>query len=323
MKDPYSVLGVSKSANDKEVKSAFRKLAKKYHPDQNADDPKAKEHFAEVNQAYEILGDKEKRGQFDRGEIDGEGKPKFYGGQGYGGFGQGGPRGGFGYQQGPGSAGGFDDILNDILGGFGGGQRRAGRGFGNTGASGSRQSQKPHPQKGADASIITRVSLEDLVTLGKARVKLPSGKTVDVKVPEGTQEGDKIRLKGQGYGSPNGGAAGDALVEVRFAKHKLFKTEDFDVHADLPITLYEAVLGNKIRVPTLEGAINLTVPANSSSGKTMRLKSKGLPKKGGERGDLYIHLQIALPDQSSEDLEELMRTWAETKQYSPRGSEFD
>lgn len=327
MRDPYSVLGVAKNASEAEIKSAFRKLAKKYHPDQNADDPNAKERFSEANQAYEIVGDKEKRGQFDRGEIDAEGKPKFYGGGpgagGFEGFRNAGQRGGFrfeqGFEGGPGAGGGgFDDILNDILGGFGGGRRRA------SGAGRGESQFHAGPNKGADANIVARVSLEDLAGSSKVQVKLPSGKTVNVKIPAGTQSGDKIRLKGQGFGSAkSGGQAGDALVEIRINTHKLFKVDGADVRIDVPLTLYEAVLGGKVRVPTLSGAVNLTIPAQTNSGKIMRLKGKGLPKKEGGHGDLLVHLEIALPEREDDELEKLMQSWREVKPYNPRGPEYN
>ncbi|SDQ82458.1 J domain-containing protein [Pseudovibrio sp. Tun.PSC04-5.I4] len=324
MRDPYSILGISKNASEAEIKSAFRTLAKKYHPDQNTDDPKAKERFSEANQAYEIIGDKEKRAQFDRGEIDGEGKPKFYGGPGgdggFSGFRNAGHRGGpggFKFEQGSHGgqqdAGGFDDILNDILGGFGGGKRRS------TGESNFHAG----PTKGADANIMARVTLEDLTHHGKVQVKLPSGKTVNVKIPAGTQDGDKIRLKGQGFGSAKSGQAGDALVEMRISTHKLFKVNGSDIRVDVPLTLYEAVLGGKVRIPTLSGAVNLTIPENTSSGKTMRLKGKGLPKKEGGHGDLLVGLEIVLPEQTDQELANLMRAWKEVKPYTARGSEFD
>ncbi|QGZ36359.1 DnaJ C-terminal domain-containing protein [Stappia indica] len=330
MRDPYSVLGVAKSASEADIKRAFRKLAKKYHPDQNADDPKAKEHFAEANQAYEILGDKEKRGQFDRGEIDAEGKPRFqahgFGGgfdesdifrqsrgqsSGFGGFGQG---------------GGFDDILNDILGGLGG-RARGGAGFSGAGAgagAGPGAGPRPRPtRRGNDANVTARVTLEQLVHDRKARVTLPSGKTLDVKLPDGTTDGEKIRLRGQGEPGENGGPAGDAIVEVRLARHPLFMPADDDLRLDLPITLYEAVLGAKVRVPTLDGAVNLTVAPNAKAGKTMRLKGKGLPNRTGGRGDLLVTLRIVLPEEGDEELATLMRAWKELRPYRARGPEFD
>ncbi|MCA1297879.1 DnaJ C-terminal domain-containing protein [Stappia indica] len=325
MRDPYSVLGVDKSASEADIKRAFRKLAKAYHPDQNAGDPKAQERFAEANQAYEILGDKEKRGQFDRGEIDAEGKPRFQA-HGFDGFADsdlfrnaGGPRGGF--RQGAPGGGGFDDILNDILGGFGGRARTAGgRGPGAGAGAGARG---PVPKRGADAHVIARVTLEQLVHDGKARVTLPSGKTLDVSVPAGTVDGEKIRLRGQGHPGDYGGATGDAIVEIRVARHALFTPSDDDLRLDLPLTLYEAVLGGKVRVPTLDGAINLTIAPNANSGKTMRLKGKGLPNKQGGRGDLLITLRITLPDEPDEELETLMRAWQELRPYRARGPEFD
>ncbi|MTI42710.1 DnaJ-class molecular chaperone [Roseibium hamelinense] len=330
MRDPYSVLGVPKNANESEIKKAFRQLAKKYHPDQNKDDPGAQTRFAEVNQAYEIVGDKEKRAQFDRGEIDAEGKPKFqaHGFDGFSDFqehrGPGGARGfrsqsasGFG-----GGTGAFDDILNDILGGFGGGRRaRADAGPG-TGPAGAGRAG-PAPQKGKNAEIVARVALEDLVNSQKTQVTLPNGKTVNVNIPPGTGEGEKIRLRGQGYPGEFGGEAGDALVEIRLRRHKLFEVHGSDLHLDLPVTLYEAVLGAKVRTPTLSGAVNLNVPAGSSSGKIMRLKGKGLPTKGGGHGDLLVRIEIQLPQNPDKELETLMRAWQQVSPYSARGPEFD
>lgn len=322
MRDPYSVLGVSKSASDTDIKKAFRKLAMKYHPDQNKDDPKAQSRFAEVNQAYEIVGDKDKRTKFDRGEIDAEGKPKFqsHGFDGFSDFGgaggarRGGGFGGFGGNSGFSGGGGFDDILNDILGsGFGGARQSAGGGN-------RRQSTS---RKGKTADIIARVSLEELVRDGKTQVKLPSGKTVNVAIPAGTTEGEQIRLRGQGYPGEGGGSNGDAMVEIRFKPHKLFEVKGHDLILDLPVTLYEAVLGAKVRTPLLTGAVNLTIPAHSSSGKTMRLKGKGLPTKEGGHGDLLVKLQITLPPNPDDELETLMKAWKDVTPYRARGPEFD
>ncbi|MFD1695158.1 DnaJ C-terminal domain-containing protein [Roseibium aestuarii] len=346
MRDPYSVLGVAKSASEAEIKKAFRTLAKKYHPDQNRDDPEAQRQFSEVNQAYEIVGDKEKRGKFDRGEIDAEGKPRFTGGfgGGAGGFsgfsdfddltrgggfrarggpgggpGGGGATGGFG---GAGGGGGFDDILNDILGGFGGGRRGRGGASGAGAGAGTRQ-RAPEAQKGDNAEIVAHVSLEELVNAGKTAVKLPNGKTVNVTIPVGTTEGETIRLRGQGHPGANGGQPGDAMVEVRFRKHDLFEVRGSDLILDLPLTLYEAVLGAKVRTPTLTGAVNLSIPENASSGKVMRLKGKGLPTKTGGHGDLLVRLQIVLPPNEDRELATLMKAWRETTPYKARGPEFD
>ncbi|TYC52805.1 J domain-containing protein [Rhodobacterales bacterium] len=331
MRDPYSVLGVAKSASESEIKKAFRQLAKKYHPDQNKDDPEAQQRFSEANQAYEIVGDKEKRAKFDRGEIDADGKPRFqsHGFDGFSGFddvssGAGGSRS---YKTSSGG-GGFDDILNDIFGSFGGrggararpgGGPGAGAGFSGAGA----QSRTPPKTKGTNVDIVARVSLEDIVNSGKTQVTLPSGKTVNVTLPTGVVEGEIVRLKGQGNPGENGGSAGDAMVEIRFRPHKLFEVKGSDLHLDLPLTLYEAVLGAKIRTPTLTGAVNLTVPPNASSDKIMRLKGKGLPTKTGGHGDLLVKLQIIMPPHGDEELDTLMRAWREITPYRARGPEFD
>jgi DnaJ-class molecular chaperone len=331
MRDPYSVLGVAKSASEGDIKKAFRQLAKKYHPDQNKDNPGAQQRFAEVNQAYEIIGDKDKRAQFDRGEIDAEGKQKFQsrgfdGFSGFEDFGAAGGSRGFRSSGGAAGGGGFDDILNDILGGFGG--RGGARGSAGPGASGfagagGAKARRPSPSKGANADLIAAVSLEDILNSGKAQVTLPSGKTVNVTLPKGVVEGEKIRLKGQGHPGDQGGPAGDALIEVRFKTHKLFDVKGSDLHLDLPITLYEAILGAKIRTPTLTGAVNLTIPENTSSGKTMRLKGKGLPTKNGGHGDLLVKIQIILPPHGDDELDTLMKAWREITPYRVRGPEFD
>ncbi|WP_422375226.1 DnaJ C-terminal domain-containing protein [Roseibium sp.] len=327
MRDPYSVLGVAKNASESDIKKAFRKLAKKYHPDQNKDDPTAQKRFAEANQAYEIIGDKEKRAQFDRGEIDAEGKQRFHAGgfdgfTGHEDFGAGGRRS---YRSsGGGGAGGgsFDDILNDIFGGFGGGKARGGAAGGGFGGAGAR-AKAPPKTKGSNADIVARVSLEDIVNSGKTQVTLPSGKTVNVTLPKGVVEGEKIRLKGQGHPGENGGPSGDAMVEIRLKPHKLFEVKGSDLHLDLPLTLYEAVLGAKVRTPTLSGAVNLTIPANASSGKSMRLKGKGLPTKTGGHGDLLVKLQIVMPPHGDDELDTLMKAWKEITPYRARGPEFD
>ncbi len=326
MKDPYNVLGVPKTASERDIKSAFRKLAMKYHPDQNQNDPQAQEKFAEANIAYEIIGDKDKRGQYDRGEIDAEGKEKF---QGFGGgnpFGGGGGspfgRGG-GNPFGGGGGGAADDILNEIFGNMGGG-RTGGDPF-RTGASGDPfggARGRAQPQKGQDAEAKLTVALEDLVSEEKRRVHLPTGKSMDMKVPKGVKDGQSIRMKGQGFESRTG-PAGDALVTVQILPHKLFKVEEQNIRLELPLTLYEAVLGSKIRIPTLEGKVEIKIPAGMSSGKSMRLKGKGLPDRDGNRGDLYVTAKIILPEGSDPGLQALMEDWQDTRPYRPRGPEFD
>ena len=317
MRDPYEVLGVSRTASASEIKSAFRKLAKKFHPDQNKADPKAKERFAEVNSAYEIVGDKEKRAQFDRGEIGADGKPRF---QGFEGFGQ---EGG-GYRQGGGgrtfrwstTGGGAeepfsaDDILRDIFGG-------AGRGAG----AGAGAGPRPKPVRGDDVSAVVGVTLEQLVRGEKARVDLPTGRTLDVAIPPGTRSGKTIRLRGQGQPGVLGGPAGDALVTVEFVPHPDFRVDGDTLRRDVAVTLDEAVLGGKIRVPTLDGDVTMNVPPNSTGRQSLRLKGKGLPTAAGGRGDLLVGLRIVLPEGGDAELSKLMQEWREKKRYTVRDSE--
>ena len=319
MRDPYEILGVSKGATAAEIKSAYRRLAKKHHPDANKHDTKAASRFAELNAAYEIVGDDDKRKAFDRGEIDGEGKPRFQGFAGAqpgGGFGQGASHfenfsfGADGFQRragaGASGGGGFEDMLRGMFG-------NATRGRGgvefepeNFGA----------PTGGQDVHASVTITLVDAAKGSKARVRLPTGKDVEVKIPAGMTSGQQIRLKGQGWPSATG-KAGDALITVNVAPHPVFTSDGADLRLDLPITLYEAVLGGKVRVPTLDGAVELAIPPGTDSGRTFRLKGKGLKAKSGA-GDLLATARIVLPERSDDELKELMRKWREQKPYDPR-----
>jgi DnaJ-class molecular chaperone len=329
MRDPYDVLGVPRGASASNIKSAFRKLAKKHHPDANKNDPKAAERFAEFNSAYEILGDEKKRKQFDAGEIDAEGKPKFQGFEGVHPGGFGGDQGGFEtFTWGPGGAtrgragaqggfsgfeggGGIDEILKGMFG-----NARRGRG-GAGGGTFEFEADDIPPPRGQDVAVPLTVSLSDLTGNATRRVRLPTGKDVEVKIPAGIADGQTIRLKGQGMTGP--GEPGDALITISIAKHPYFERDGQNLRLELPITLYEAVLGGKVRVPTLDGAVELAIPANTSSGRTFRLRGKGLPGKDGA-GDLMATVRIVLPDQSDEKLDELMREWRDSKPYDPRKS---
>lgn len=314
MRDPYEVLGVPRGASAAAIKSAYRKLAKKHHPDNNKNDPKSAARFAEINSANEIIGDEDKRKQFDRGEIDAEGKPRFQGFPGGDPRGRAGPGGGFesysfrtGGGAGPGGGAGFEEILNSMFGGAARGQRAGSSPFEfDTGGIGL----------DLDLTVTMAVSLEESVKGGEKRVRLPNGKELNVKIPAGVTAGQQIRLKGQGETAP-GHRPGDLLITVSIAPHAFFKVDGSDLRVDLPITLYEAVLGAKARVPTLGSPVELSIPKNTSSGRTFRLKGKGLPK-AGTTGDLFVTTRIILPDGNDSELEALMQKWRDGHPYNPR-----
>ncbi|HMI97698.1 MAG TPA: J domain-containing protein [Micropepsaceae bacterium] len=321
MRDPYEILGVTKKATEAEIKKAFRTLAKKHHPDTHANDPKAVKKFQEISAAYEIVGDKEKRAQFDRGEIDGAGQPKgfnqgFHPGGGAGGFEQGfegfrsrgGGTGGAGPQgfefQWSGADGSeglkADDIFADLLGGLGrGGRRRA------------------QPRKGPDVQLETTVSLTEAALGGTRRVVLADGRQLEARIPPGVKDGQQIRLKGQGAPGESGGPPGDAFITIHIAPHPFLERDGLDLRMDLPVTLKEAILGAKIPVPTLTSSVTLTIPPHSNSGRTLRLKGKGLPGAGGESaGDLYVRLIVTLPEPADPKLDEFVKNWG--NDYDPR-----
>ncbi len=307
MRDPYTILGVTKSADSAEVKKAFRRLAKKYHPDQSKE-PKAKEKFSEANSAYEILGDEQKRGAYDRGEIDAEGKPRHHG------FDNSGAQGfdfndlagaspfGRGFRSSGGGTAGIDpsDFFSDLLNNATRGNRKA-------------------PSRGEDVTASLTVSLEDAVAGTSARVTLPTGRTLEVKVPAAIEDGKAIRLKGQGHPGQGGGANGDAIITVHVAPHRLFQIDGRDLRIDVPVTLYEAVLGGRIAVPTLDGVVEINLTPGGNKGRTLRLRGKGLPSPQGV-GDMLVSIKITLPETSDHDLEELMRRWQSERVYDPRAS---
>ncbi|BBC71400.1 molecular chaperone DnaJ [Altererythrobacter sp. B11] len=302
MADPYATLGVARTASEQDIKSAYRKLAKELHPDRNKDKPDASERFSEVTRAYDLLSDKDKRAQFDRGEIDADGNPAMpFGNGGFGGFG-GRPGGG---QSRSYSARDFEgmggeevdlgDIFEGLFGGRGGmGGARGGAGFG-------RRPPPPPPQRGANVSYKLRVPFADAAALKPQRITLGDGKTIDLKLPEGVEDGTQMRLKGKGQPGPAG--SGDALVTVEIEPHAFFTRDGDDIRLELPVTLDEAVNGAKVKVPTVEGAVMMTVAPGSASGKILRLKGKGFSRKGGGRGDQLVRLEVTLPA----DLAELTR----------------
>ncbi len=317
MRDPYEVLGVPRGASAAAIKSAYRKLAKKHHPDNNNNDPKSAARFSEINSANEIIGDEDKRKQFDRGEIDADGKPRF---QGFPGGGDPRTRGGSAAASRPTPSAAAAPARRLRRRRFRGHsqqhvRRRAARGAGPGG--GDFEFDTGGIALDLDLSVAMTVSLEEAVNGVEKRVRLPTGKELNVKIPAGVAAGQQIRLKGQGETAP-GHRPGDLLITVSIAPHAFFKVDGSDLRVDLPITLYEAVLGGKVRVPTLGSAVELSIPKNTSSGRTFRLKGKGLPKAGGATGDLFVTTRIMLPDGNDAELEALMQKWRDGHPYNPR-----
>ncbi|GJE45074.1 DnaJ C-terminal domain-containing protein [Methylobacterium soli] len=297
MRNPYDVLGVPKGASEADIKKAFRKLAKTYHPDRNKDDAKAKDRFAEANTAYEILGDSAKRAQFDRGEIDGDGKPRATGFEGFSGFGGGGGGRansfdfeGMGRPRGGGGIG--EDIFSHL---FGEAFRAGGAGPAGAGPGGMGGGFQRGPARGDDVAAELKVTLEQVASEEKLRLGLPGGREVDVMIPKGVVDGQTIRLRGLGQPGGARGEPGDALLTIHVLPHPRFKVEGADLRATVEVPLEDAVLGGAIRVPTLTGAVEMRMPPMTSSGRTFRLRGKGLPKKDGSRGDLLATTAITLP----------------------------
>ncbi|API57926.1 molecular chaperone DnaJ [Tardibacter chloracetimidivorans] len=304
MADLYSTLGLKRGASEADIKKAYRKLAKELHPDRNKDNAEASSRFSEVTHAYDLLSDADKRAQYDRGEIDEQGNPRapfgYSPGAGRGGFG--GPRGeGVHFEFGEG--GDFGDIFSDL---FNGGQRRRGSPFG----------QRPQ-RRGADVAYRLQVLFEEAAALKPQRVTLSNGKTIDLKLPPGIESGRQMRLSGQGEVGPGGN--GDALVTIEIAPHRFFKRDGDDVRLDLPVRLDEVVLGAKVKVPTVEGAVMLTVPAGSTSGRTLRLKERGFHRATGGRGDQLVTLMVDVPGGDAE-LESFVKQWESERSRNPRAS---
>jgi DnaJ-class molecular chaperone len=300
--DPYQVLGVPRTASGDEIRKAFRKLAKANHPDTNPNNKEAEERFKRVSGAFDIVGDVEKRKKFDAGEIDADGRETF------GGFNRGGQSGPWGPPPGGGGQGGYRESfegvdLGDILGEMFGGARggRGGGGF---------------SPRGADVRARLEIGLEDAIRGAKRRIAFADGRTIDVTIPKGAQEGQTLRLKGQG--SPGRAGAGDALIELTFAVHPIFRREGEVLVMDLPVTVYDAVLGGKAEAPTPDGPVTLTIPKGSNTGTRMRLKGRGLADAKGHRGDLFARLVVTLPETPDAALEKLAESWKRDRPYSPK-----
>lgn len=304
MRDPYAVLGVAKTAAPDEIKSAFRKLAKKYHPDINPGDPAVEKRFKEANAAYDLLGDKTSRARFDRGEISADGKEKarpFSGGfSSAGGAQRRSGQGGGGFESEFARAGGggrgfnADDLFSDLFDTFGGRKTKTAR-------------------KGDDIRILLTLSFMEAARGCSKRVRLPTNREVDVRVPAGSETGQALRLANLGKPGADSGSPGDAIVEIKVAPHPYFRREGRDVWLDLPVSLKEAVLGGRVSTPTIDGTVMLTVPKGADSGTVLRLKGKGASKKGdaANRGDQFVKLVVKLPANSDSDFVDAVKRLAD------------
>ena len=304
--DLYQRLGLKRGASEAEIKKAYRSLAKQLHPDRNKDNPDAAKRFGEVTAAYDLLSDKDKRAKYDRGEIDEEGNPKMPFGAGFGGYsaGAGGPQpGAAGFENfnfGGAEAGDLSDLFEGLFGAATAGRQRSGGPFG-----GFRQRARA-PQKGADVAYRLKIPFEDAVGLKPQRITLADGKTIDLKLPQGLEDGTRIRLAGKGEEGPGG--RGDAIVTIEIVPHRFFTRDGTNIRLTLPVTLNEAVLGAKVKVPTPEGAVMLTIPKGTTSGKVLRLKGRGFAAKDGKRGDQLVTVDIDIPADDA-DLQRFAEGW--------------
>ena len=297
--DPYKELGVSRSASADEIKKAFRKLAKELHPDKNPGDKITEDKFKRVTAAFDILGDAEKKAKYDAGQIDNDGNDQF---RGFGGGRPGGSPFGQGGAGGPGGRANFEGVdLDELFGMFGGrGRERGARDF---------------AAKGQDVRATLEISLEDAIAGATRRIQFSDGRTLDVTIPKGAADGQTIRLRGQGARG-RGGEAGDALIELKIEAHPVYQRDGADLTMDLPVSVPDAVLGGKVRVPTPEGVVQMTVPKGSNSGQVLRLKGRGA-FAGGKRGDLLAKLVVTLPDEQDDALVKFAEEWRAKRPYTP------
>lgn len=312
LEDPYKVLGVARDATAEQIKSAYRKLARGLHPDLNPNDKQAEDRFKKVGAAYDLLGDPKKKARFDAGEIDASGSERGRA-RARGGAGAGGGFGGFGF--GGGSSGGFtesaQDIFEELL-------RRRDKGRAKSGWSPFEDAAPA--ADGADAQFSLKITFAEAALGATKRITLPSGKNLDVKVPPAAKDNSTLRLKGQGNPGRGGGAAGDALIEIKIEPHPHFARSGDDVTITVPITLSEAVSNAKITVPTIDGKVVVTVPPGANSGTTLRLKGKGAGKEGA-RGDQLVTLRVMLPDRADDELADFLKKWESRNPYDVRKKE--
>jgi DnaJ-class molecular chaperone len=287
MNDPYTVLGVPKTATADELKKAYRNLAKRHHPDLNPGNAESASRFKDISSAYDLLSDADKRARFDRGEIDASGQERaeasYYRAH------AGGPQGAK-YR----ADAGIDpsDLFSDLF-------SRGGRG-----------DFRDFRVRGGDVSYALTVDFVDAAKGCAKRLSFPEGRTLDVNVPPGTEDGAVLRLRGQGQPGVNGGPPGDALIEIQIKPHPLFRREGNNVVIELPVTLTEAVAGGKIAVPTIEGFVSMTVPPGSNTGTKLRLRGRGIAPKGGQAGDQYITLKVVLPREPDQALLDFVKNWS-------------
>lgn len=318
MFDPYQSLGVSKTATAHEIKSAYRKLAKKLHPDVNPGRKDIEQKFKEITAAYDLLSDPEKRAQYDRGTIDAHGQTRGFGGESpfAGAWTRRGPSAGGGHTSSGGAGGdpfaafgGMEDIFAEFMGMGGGAKRQGARSPRNKGEG------DPASFRGSDVTYTTSVSFIEACLGGKKRVTLANDKTIDITIPAGVEDGHKLRLKGQGLPGI-GGSPGDAIVELKVASHPSFSRKDKDIFLELPISLPEAVLGGSVAVSTLDGQVTLKIPKGANSGTSLRLKGKGVATSPS--GDMFVKLKVILPDPVPQDLLDFVEKWAKKNAYDPR-----
>jgi DnaJ-class molecular chaperone len=315
VRDPYQVLGVTPGTSQDEVKKAYHRLAKLYHPDRNPGDKKAESKLKEANAAYAIVGDKTQRARFDSGEIDANGQEKVFN------YNQYRPHTNT-KQRGAGAKRFFDesdftaeDIINDL---FGGGKRKKSGfgGFAGMGMGGESGDDALRP--GKDVNYTLKLPFVEATLGGKRSIQLAGGKEVSLTVPPGTEDGTKLRLKGQGVSARGGGPLGDAFITISVEPHDLFKREGDNIACDVPVGLNEAVLGATIRVPTLTGLVDIKVPPGSNTGTVLRLRGKGVPKADGSAGDQYVRLRVELPDKPDDGLINFLRSWSAASGFNPR-----